>query len=140
MLNAETLELATSTYTKQKDRLRPQMGSPASDQLPTPTKPETTPSNDLYEDDPPPDLLNDKQRNVGPGEPNTTPASVFFLEVEFLQQVFAPFILRRLKSEVINDLPTKISIVERCNLEGTNDGLVFPIFFQVGKKRCTSLN
>lgn len=46
------------------------------------------------------------------------PSLFILVEVEFLQQVFAPFILRRLKSEVINDLPKKISVVERCILEG----------------------
>lgn len=39
-------------------------------------------------------------------------------DVEFLRQIFAPFILRRLKSEVMDELPPKVSIVERCTMTG----------------------
>ena len=39
-------------------------------------------------------------------------------EVACLQQLILPFVLRRLKNEVLSDLPKKHSIVERCSMRG----------------------
>eukprot|EP01071_Lankesteria_metandrocarpae_P012246 Lankesteria_metandrocarpae@DN5630_c0_g1_i1.p1 len=39
-------------------------------------------------------------------------------DIEFLQTILAPFILRRLKEEVINDLPSKTRVVVRCEMNG----------------------
>lgn len=39
-------------------------------------------------------------------------------EIQCLQAIASPFILRRLKSEVMNDLPPKSSVIHRCPLDG----------------------
>lgn len=44
-------------------------------------------------------------------------------DVACLQRVLSPFILRRLKSEVMQELPRKTNIVLRCELEGPQKAL-----------------
>ncbi|KAF8819151.1 SWI2/SNF2-containing protein [Cardiosporidium cionae] len=60
-------------------------------------------------------------------------------EVQCLQKILAPFILRRLKSEVLDDLPKKKSVVIRCRMEGRQAALYIAELSQKKSKFVTSL-
>eukprot|EP00922_Rhytidocystis_sp_ex-Travisia-forbesii_P061837 GHVS01091577.1.p1 GENE.GHVS01091577.1~~GHVS01091577.1.p1 ORF type:complete len:1426 (+),score=210.87 GHVS01091577.1:226-4503(+) len=44
-------------------------------------------------------------------------------DVECLQKLLSPFILRRLKCEVLGDLPKKVNVIVRCAMEGRQKDL-----------------
>eukprot|EP00921_Rhytidocystis_pertsovi_P013249 GHVQ01021454.1.p1 GENE.GHVQ01021454.1~~GHVQ01021454.1.p1 ORF type:complete len:1210 (+),score=183.06 GHVQ01021454.1:60-3689(+) len=111
-----SVDLALEYYQKQQDRMARQEASAAK------TSASTTGDGDSSGN-----AVEEGMEGASAGNTNAPRLSIpalgsceshLSVEVQFLQKLLSPFVLRRLKSEVLGDLPKKTSVVIRCQLEG----------------------